>query len=197
MLANLLPKGYYLTAFSENVDAEKLSAYLLSFLGLELKPAYICEKAEPSLSYNSRLKCALLPVGGDHMVPPADFKVQVDAAKKTIKTKVTEPLASIERDTFVPPAQIELRASSLAGYLKDVRKAIEAELEPLPLVEGELRENASAFVHEYAYMLAGVLSTRLYLKRQNRLAERFLLKVVEPLRAVCALWRPGISASPA
>lgn len=188
VLANLLARGYYQTAFNENVDADKLASFLLSFLGLEVKPAYICQKAEPGLNYHAGLKGALLPVGGDHLAPAVDFKEQLQAARKLIKTKVTEPLASIEKDTFVSPAHIEVRSCNLQAYLSEARENLEKELEPLELLAGELRENASARAHEYAYMLAGVLSTRLYLKRENRLAERLLVKILEPLRAACSLF---------
>lgn len=188
VMANFLAKGYYLTAFSEDVDAEKLASYMLGFLGLELKPSYICEKDEPGLNYHKGLRWALLPVGGDHMAPPADFKERLAAAKKVIKSRVTEPLASIERDTFVPPGKIEIKSFALEEYLKEARQAVSTGLEPLPLIVGELRDNAAASQHEWAYMLPGVLSTRLYLKRENRLAERYLARVVEPLRTMAALF---------
>jgi hypothetical protein len=48
----------------------------------------------------------------------------------------------------------------------------------IPSFAGELRDNESALSFERAYMLQGVLSTRLYLKRENRFSERRLSRLL-------------------
>ncbi len=44
-----------------------------------------------------------------------------------------------------------------------------------------MRDNSEAKLFERAYLLPGVLSTRLYLKRANRLAEHRITNIIEPL----------------
>jgi alpha-mannosidase len=86
-------------------------------------------------------------------------------------------------------------------------KGIEAEILPIALsqflnrlagesgngavqtVKGELRDNAAALRRARAYMLQGVLSSRLYLKRENRRAEHRLIALMEPLLTILNIER--------
>ncbi len=157
VLAHQLARGYYQTAFHEDVSSNQLTDYLLSFV------------ADETLTYSPEMRAALVPVGGDHLRPPPDYKAQLHDALSSSDKKLTATTVSLEQ------------------FFEKAKKDFATDLNPLQLVQGELRDNAAAFACERAYMLAGVLSTRLYLKRENRLLEHALLKKIEPLRAMTAL----------
>ncbi len=76
------------------------------------------------------------------------------------------------------PEEQELRHSTLPEYFTCLREA----LEDKELVEhkGELRED------RHRQILAGTLSTRMYLKQANDLCQRLLERVTEPLAALAA-----------
>ncbi len=157
VLAHQLARGYYQTAFHEDVSSKQLTDYLLSFV------------ADETLTYSPEMRAALVPVGGDHLRPPSNYKTQLQGALSSSEKKLTATTVSLEQ------------------FFEKAKRDFAADLSPLQLVQGELRDNAAAFACERAYMLAGVLSTRLYLKRENRLLEHALLKKIEPLRAMTAL----------
>jgi len=119
------------------------------------------------------MRAALVPVGGDHLKPPAEFKAQLDDAITLANQFLAEKLKAT--------------SISLEQFFEKAKKALAADLNPLQLVQGELRDNACAFEYERAYMLAGVLSSRLYLKRENRFMEHALVKKTEPMRAMLAM----------
>ena len=48
-------------------------------------------------------------------------------------------------------------------------------------IQGELRSNEFAKQRKRAYLLAGVLSTRIYLKILNRQLENYIFNILEPL----------------
>ncbi|MBX9939204.1 MAG: hypothetical protein K2Y32_08135 [Candidatus Obscuribacterales bacterium] len=155
-----LRRGYYQTAFSENLSNEQLVKYLAAFLSQAVED-------------NNLNRHGLVPVGGDHMgPPPGRFSA------------LLEQLSGFDHQGEA----VKIKEESLSAFLERIGT------EPpdiMPLVSGELRDNRKAFEHERAYMLDGVLSTRLYLKRANRLSEHRLFALVEPfLSAVCIL-QPG------
>ncbi len=89
----------------------------------------------------------IVPVGADHMGPPRDFAAQLEKLSGT---------------------HLSVAPISITDYAQALLRATESGAADLSSVLGELRDNASALKHERAYMLQGVLSTRLYLKRENR-----------------------------
>jgi len=181
VLALQMNAGYYHTAFFDGVSDEQMEAYLLAFLcrqrgknGIEpvsFGPGLPGKKG----SYIEALAGALVPVGGDHIMPPVNFSGQLQKLRPRLQ----------ELD-------VELQESDLGSFLALLRDA--AAHEPVRLIENELRDNSAAFINERAYILDGVLSTRLYLKRANRLAEHRLLKQTEPLCAALAAF--GLAAYP-
>lgn len=189
VLVNQLARGYYQTAFHENVSTEKLADYLLSFLGWQKNSVSwetsneLIETNNKALTYSDELRSALVPVGGDHLRPAPNFKDQLREALALINSKSpVDPLA-----TLLFENNFSAEAVSLETLFNQANSILRADLNALQLVHGELRDNRMAFECERAYMLAGVLSTRLYLKRENRLMEHAILKKVEPLRTMMAL----------
>ncbi|MCC7528884.1 MAG: hypothetical protein IT342_10200 [Candidatus Melainabacteria bacterium] len=140
--------GYYQTMFHGQVDTAKLADRLDLWVNLK----------GPKL----------VPVGGDHLLPPAQFSkaikdAEAEFSKRAVKVKFfTLPLA-------------------------DFARQVEKPVNDLPKVKGELRDNASASQFERAYMLQGVLSSRLYLKRANRMQEHRLASIIEPLLTLISL----------
>ncbi len=109
----------------------------------------------------------LVPVGGDHLLPPAHFSRSLKEAEAELSSK---------------GVQVKFLALPLCEFAAEVEKA-----ENLPRVKGELRDNACASQFERAYMLQGVLSSRLYLKRANRIQEHRLASLIEPLLTLISL----------
>jgi hypothetical protein len=175
-----LTQGYYQTAFGENLKPEALAKNLLSFLGLEQYKGSLIELDQLARSVVSELEGALMPVGGDHVGPQADFKEQLSKALAVINS-------GDEKGADKNNAAVKAEVVSLNQFFSMVRAASDEGLNARPLVETELRSNDFAFEYARAYMLAGVLSSRLYLKRENRLSEHKILRQVEPFRALLAV----------
>ena len=140
--------GYYQTMFHGQVDPVKLAERLELWANLE----------GPKL----------VPVGGDHLLPPQGF---------------TSAVKDVEREL----AKRGVKLNILTPPLSQFAESIEKSAAPLPKVKGELRDNAAAFQFERAYMLQGVLSSRLYLKRANRIQEHRLASIIEPLMTLISL----------
>src|SRR5581483_9291556 len=80
--------------------------------------------------------------------------------------------------------QAEIVATTLGDFLSLVHDKVTGKgINVVQGIQGELRSNSAAPYYERAYLLYGVLSRRLYLKRANRLAEYKLARQVEPLFA--------------
>lgn len=155
-----LRRGYYQTAFSENLSNEQLVKYLAAFLSQAVED-------------NQLDRHGLVPVGGDHMGPPSGRF-----------SALLERLSGFDHQGEA----VKIKEESLSAFLERIGA------EPpdiMPLVSGELRDNRKAFEHERAYMLDGVLSTRLYLKRANRLSEHRLFALVEPFLSAVGILQPG------
>ncbi|MGE0261664.1 MAG: glycoside hydrolase family 38 C-terminal domain-containing protein [Candidatus Obscuribacterales bacterium] len=167
VLACLLPDGYYQTAFHESASlgeeeaATLLAGYLRSFIEAGKEPSSRARSA------STLRPTALVPVGGDHLYPPADFERLARLSKAGLNGS-------------------ELAVVKLGDYLDGALEAATAPGALLRIIKGELRDNRSAKEHCRAFMLAGVLSTRLYLKRQNRLGEWRLSRIAEPLLSLLA-----------
>lgn len=168
VLALQLNRGYYQTGFHEGVDTPTLANYLRKF----------ADKSVPAPGVIEPIGAALVPVGGDHILPPPNFKGQLSAA-----------LDMMGRD--YKGSEI-----TLAAFMKNLTESeTRTRLEPIFMVQNELRDNRAAGINERAYLLDGVLSSRLYLKRDNRLAEQRLVSVAEPLSAL--FWLQEFAPYPA
>lgn len=111
----------------------------------------------------------LIPIGADHMAPDADFMDRINAVEKILnaeKPSVSITLKSVQLQEF-------LGSRDYAGQRPGTAT-----------ISGELRENRASLEHGRAYLLQGVLSTRLYLKRRNRIQEHRIIRVVEPFLTV-------------
>jgi mannosylglycerate hydrolase len=167
VLAYHLTRGYHQPLFHEaegtaNGAMDKLAGDITSWMGSR-------ENGARSPVY-ARMDAALLPVGGDHMAPPAKFAQVVKQLNKRFQQNGQE---------------IKIAATNLIDFINTVLQGInEKRPDEMQHVSGELRFNRTAPMYERSYLLYGVLSTRLYLKRANRLAEHQLTSSVEPLFAL-------------
>ncbi len=116
--------------------------------------------------YCSLVDGALHPVGADHCAPPFNFASTVEKINQALSADKV-PLKAV--------------SCSLTEYLERVQTALEKHKVRVGLLEGEMRDNSAAKQYARSYLLYGVLSTRLYLKRANRLAEYKLSRLWEPL----------------
>ncbi|MBA3994552.1 MAG: hypothetical protein C0469_13570 [Cyanobacteria bacterium DS2.3.42] len=140
--------GYYQTMFHGQVDVAKLADRLTLWTNL----------TGPKL----------VPVGGDHLLPPAQFAKAIKDAEAEFSNR-------------------GLKVKFLTLPLSEFAEEVDKPGKDLPKVKGELRDNAFASQFERAYMLQGVLSSRLYLKRANRMQEHRLSSIIEPLLTLISL----------
>lgn len=133
------------------------------------------EAKDPNKPYGSSIanwaaskinNSALVPVGGDHIGAPPSFNHQLQMLKDSMKDNGHTP---------------SLEVVSLSDYLGKLERAQESSKKQIPIWEGELRDNQSTDKIFAGYLLPGVLSSRLYLKKENRGAEHRLFKIVEPV----------------
>lgn len=120
-------------------------------------------------SFYNLIDGALLPIGGDHMGSPTNF---------------SSVIGELNRRLLDDGKEMELVAATLPEFLENVRTSIEQPVTLVQKVEGELRYNQSAAYYSRSYLLYGVLSTRLYLKRANRLSEFKIGRLTEPLLSI-------------
>lgn len=173
-----LTKGYYQTAFHEDRTPEQLVEYLLSWLPDDAR----LSESNAVPAFDRTLNAALIPVGGDHLIAPADFKKKLSAAQDELasvwKRRAANTKGAAPYNRSAPP---ELEAVRLDEFISDMTHALKSEVAAIRLLDQELRDNTAAQYYERAFLLPGVLSTRLYLKRDNRQAERRLAQQIEPL----------------
>jgi alpha-mannosidase len=92
--------------------------------------------------------------------------------------------ALIERLSAIPGQRA--RHSTLPDYVAAVRTAVETDQPPLDTVVGELRSGT-----DYANLLPGVLSARVYLKQQNAHVQTLLESYAEPLSVFASHLAPS------
>lgn len=146
-----LTRGYYQSVFHENRPADELGANLLTWLLPETQ-------SKLDSPYLALLDGALMPIGCDHLGPPEQFEQTLCQVKDVLDKKGGHKLLVVD----------------LASWLQDLEKICDGHM---PVLTGELRDNSSAQVYGNAYLLPGVLSSRLYLKRENRQAEHRLISM--------------------
>jgi mannosylglycerate hydrolase len=106
----------------------------------------------------------LYSCGGEGMQAPGDMINKVDKLNRIL------------------PASCKAKVVSMEEFLGDFTKW--AEHKALAEISGELRDNSGINERFPAYVLDGVSSTRLYLKRANALAEQRLVRIAEPFFAL-------------
>jgi hypothetical protein len=111
-------------------------------------------------------KLMLFSAGKDHTQAPGQFKRKIEELNKIL------------------PEGRKALAISIDEFLVDLKNW--AKERKLPELSGDLRDNTNTAVSEWfpAYVLDGVSSTRLYLKRANALTEHRLIRIDEPLFAM-------------
>jgi mannosylglycerate hydrolase len=119
------------------------------------------EKLREDIEPLATTKYVLVPNGSDHL--PAHESLP--AFIKRINTKLD--------------AGSEMVHGNYAMYAELVRQELDGRLDELPLFEGEMRSS------ERSYVLAGVLSTRIWAKQRYAHCEDLLARYAEPLSA----WR--------
>jgi alpha-mannosidase len=122
-------------------------------------PASMMTRAAEKVGYErsrTRTGQALLMNGVDHVEPHTGVPALIDQ------------LSAV--------ADQRARHSTLPAYVAAVREAVAAQNLPLETVVGELRGGS-----DYANLLPGVLSARVYLKQQNALVQTLLEAYAEPL----------------
>jgi hypothetical protein len=187
---------YYQTAFFENRTSQNLAEHLLSW------------RSDARTEANQTFDAVLVPVGGDHLSSPAGFMKQLQSARLLTKMESlaiaadgADSLSGSSKENldvdplmhpdlqltsnvvaFQSPGEDHclIEANSLRRFVELMLRHAGGRGSKIPSLAGELRDNSCALQFERAYMLQGVLSTRLYLKRENRLAERRLARVLEP-----------------
>jgi 2-O-(6-phospho-alpha-D-mannosyl)-D-glycerate hydrolase len=119
------------------------------------------------------------------MMSRAAEKVGYERARtRTGQALLMNGVDHVEPHTAIPALIDRLSAvadqramhSTLPAYVAAVRRAVERERPPLEKVAGELRSGT-----DYANLLPGVLSARVYLKQQNAHVQMLLESYAEPL----------------
>lgn len=166
-----LTRGYYQTGFHELGSADVATPQAINAFTVGLKDwVGLASGTNGGASpFYKLIGGALMPIGADHVAPPPDLGVLIDNVNETAR-----------KDKI----QLEIVPTTLAEFIQMVEQKISSGTNVVQAVDGELRFNRAAPFYERAYLLPGVLSTRLYLKRANRLSEHRLARVCEPLQAI-------------
>lgn len=165
-----LTNGYYQTAFHEfapaTVSGDAKQAMVKKLSDALLPWVEIVDGENGHVSpYCSLVDGALHPVGADHTAPPPEFATSV---------------ASVNSSFVQESLPLKVVPCSLTEFLERVQTSLEKLQVRVGLLSGEMRDNTASREYARGYLLYGVLSTRLYLKRANRLAEYRLTRLLEP-----------------
>ncbi|HEY9870012.1 MAG TPA: hypothetical protein V6D08_12675, partial [Candidatus Obscuribacterales bacterium] len=180
ILAYHLARGYYQTIFHEARPVEELEWYLLSWLQPEPAGQASCAALDCALAG------ALVPLGADHAAPPGEFSARMSAIRELLATESDTVRLFGEED-------VSVQVVTLPEFFQERERLTQGQA-PEAAVAGELRDNSGAGLYQRAYLLPGVLSTRLYLKQDNRQSEHRLARISEPLFAL--LSASGLIAYP-
>ena len=133
----------------------------------------------------------------DAMMARAKEKVDFERGRtRTSQALLMNGVDHVEPHTAIPtlieklstiPGQ-RAKHSTLPDYVAAVRTAVEAECPDLETITGELRGGT-----DYANLLPGVLSTRVYLKQQNAHVQTLLESYAEPLSVFASVVARGSS----
>jgi alpha-mannosidase len=131
----------------------------------------------------------------DAMMERAKEKIDFERARtRTGQALLMNGVDHVEPHTAIPALVEKLSAvpgqravhSTLPGYVAAVRNAVERERPPLETIVGELRGGT-----DYANLLPGVLSARVYLKQQNAHVQSLLESYAEPLSVIASRVSPS------
>ena len=129
------------------------------------------------------------------MMARAKEKVEFERGRtRTGQALLMNGVDHVEPHTAIPSLIEQLSAipgqramhSTLPAYVAAVRSAVENERPPLETITGELRSGT-----DYANLLPGVLSARVYLKQQNAQVQTLLESYAEPLSVIASRVTPG------
>ncbi|PWT97978.1 MAG: hypothetical protein C5B53_07345 [Candidatus Melainabacteria bacterium] len=179
VIAYHLSRGYYQTIFHNQLSVEERAAYLASWTSPSQQ-----ESGSP-VAYSKLFNGSLFPVGGDHMAPPGHFSENLDL----LNVRLNEQRGDGHESS---PGRISLAPIALSDFSRMLSVATTSATVNIPTIDAELRDNSATLLYGRSYLLPGVLSTRLYLKRENRLSEHRLIKIVEPLNSLLH-WSKGLS----
>jgi len=156
-----MPRGYYNVALQENADKDKLLSFLREY----------CERSEKAAAcWSHKAEMALVPIGGDHTGVP---------------NGIAEALSALSSSGAASGSNFTTKVETLTGFCDELfQKTKDMDLFVL---HGELRDNADAFRFLRAFVLPGVLSSRLYLKQENRESERRLIRLIEPVASMLSV----------
>jgi alpha-mannosidase len=127
----------------------------------------------------------------DAMMARAKEKIDFERARtRTAQALLMNGVDHVEPHTAIPALIQHLSAlpgqrathSTLPDYVAAVRQAVQTERPPLETIVGELRAGT-----DYANLLPGVLSARVYLKQQNAHVQTLLESYAEPLSVMASL----------
>lgn len=170
VLAYHLSRGYYQTAVLET-RADSNGAF--NKLADELKGfAEDRSQWDNSSLYGKTPEAFIYPIGADHTAPPRDLEDRLAQLNKDLQSKGWN-LTPVHLNEFAELLQKQAAAPNMV----------------VGMVARELRDNSASKQHANAFLLPGVLSTRLYLKRENREAERRIFRLAEPLFSIMELRR--------
>ena len=133
----------------------------------------------------------------DAMMARATEKIDFERARtRTGQALLMNGVDHVEPHTAIPALIEQLSAvpgsapshSTLPDYVAAVRNAVEQERPPLDTIVGELRGGT-----DYANLLPGVLSARVYLKQQNAHVQTLLESYAEPLSVMALASRSGVA----
>src|SRR3954470_1747270 len=133
----------------------------------------------------------------DAMMARAKEKVDFEKARtRTGQALLMNGVDHVEPHTAIPSLIEKLSSisgqraihSTLPDYVAAVRSAVERDRPALEAIAGELRGGT-----DYANLLPGVLSARVYLKQQNAHVQTLLESYAEPLSVMASHLAPGTS----
>lgn len=123
----------------------------------------LLERARDNLDAVTHTRQFLMMNGVDHLFPQENLTPLLEKLRSRL------------------PATDEIRHSTLPEYFAALRAEIAVRDLDLGVHEGELRED------RHGQILAGTLSTRMYLKQRNDSCQRLLERVSEPLAAMASV----------
>ncbi|MBX9572478.1 MAG: hypothetical protein K2X77_26520 [Candidatus Obscuribacterales bacterium] len=165
VLAYHLKKGYYQVNLHEAETANGGREAALTKVAEDIAK-FAADRGDwdNASLYDRTANQLLYPVGGDHVAPPRDIVGLIAELNKKLQK-----------------SELQLEQLQLNEFAQMLEERIKAPNTLVGMIRKELRDNARSADNGYAYLLQGVLSSRLYLKRQNREAERRLFRFAEPL----------------
>ncbi len=152
VLTYIFEHGYYNTLLQENETLTNLNKALFDF----------CENEDLTLtqSYIKELDGIFIPFGGDHSYLANKLKDKLDLLEMQNKNL-----------NFVETLPDQ--------FLNQLEESLD--LNNVYQIQSELRSNEFAKQRKRAYLLTGVLSSRMYLKILNRQLENYIFNILEPL----------------